>query len=93
MTLMKFLHISQVVATIVAYFFQLLGKPFVWLLGSCHGHMLCWDWSISVAQDTQAWSLTIWRVLSCATATVNMNQRALKKLVEPISKTVTSCKY
>lgn len=45
MTLMKFLHISQVVATIVAYFFQLLGKPFVWLLGSCHGHMLCWDWS------------------------------------------------
>ena len=66
-----------------------------WNVAMSHSLLGAEWWTVEslATQDIQAWDEAIWESLQCIEATLNMDQKVLKKLVESISSTVKSCKY
>ena len=85
------------ITAIIAYFSNNLRTFYVWLLGYCHGHILCWcgvvSCGISGNSGRPGLEVGCLRSLHCFEATLDMDQKVLKRLVESISKSVNSCKY
>lgn len=85
------------ITAIIAYFSNYLRTFYVWLLGYCHGHILCWfgvvSCGISGNSGRPGLEVGCLRSLHCFEATLDMDQKVLKRLVESISKSVNNCKY
>nr|XP_025146633.1 EF-hand calcium-binding domain-containing protein 1 isoform X3 [Bubalus bubalis] len=84
------------ITAIIAYFSNYLRTFYVWLLGYCHGHILCWfgvvSCGISGNSGRPGLEVGCLRSLHCFEATLDMDQKVLKRLVESISKSVNNFK-
>ncbi|XP_055277657.1 calaxin-like [Moschus berezovskii] len=79
------------ITAIIAYFSNYLRTFYVWLLGCCHGHILCWCGVVSCGiSGNPGLEVGCLRSLHCFEAILDMDQKVLKRLVESISKSVNS---